>query len=101
MSSASAPPFSRGYIRYAIGVIFLVSVFNVIDRTVISMLMPGPNGIQNDAPEMAVTTSSGNAFFELTTRDRGTWTFRVEDVVLEGHRFDRADSVTTATIKSK
>ena len=48
MSAASAPPFSRGYVRYAIGVVFLVSVFNVVDRTVISILIPGPRGIQTE-----------------------------------------------------
>jgi MFS family permease len=48
MSDAAAPPFSRGYVRYAIGVVFLVSVFNVIDRTVIAILIPGPNGIQHE-----------------------------------------------------
>ena len=46
MSPQGAPPFSRAYIRYAIGVVFLVSVFNVIDRTVIAILIPGENGIQ-------------------------------------------------------
>jgi MFS family permease len=48
MSAAPDPPFSRGYVRYAIGVVFLVSVFNVIDRTVIAILIPGPNGIQHE-----------------------------------------------------
>ena len=48
MSEAQSNEFSRGYVRYAIGVVFLVSVFNVIDRTVISILVPGPRGIQAD-----------------------------------------------------
>lgn len=61
----------------------------------------GPSGISNDAPDMAVTSLAGNAYFELITRDRGTFTFVVEDVVLEDHRFDRAASVTSDTIKVK
>lgn len=48
MAEPAAGEFSRGYVRYAIGVVFLVSVFNVIDRTVISILVPGPLGIQAD-----------------------------------------------------
>jgi hypothetical protein len=59
----------------------------------------GPGGIKNDAPDASVTSSSGNAYFELTTRDRGTFMFVVEDVILDDHRFDRANSVTAAQIK--
>jgi MFS family permease len=33
--------YSRAYVWYAMGVVFLVAMFNVIDRTIISMLVPG------------------------------------------------------------
>jgi len=32
--------YSRAYVWYAMGVVFLVSAFNVIDRTIVSMLVP-------------------------------------------------------------
>lgn len=38
-------PFSRAYVLYAIGLIFFVSVFNVVDRYILSILAPG---IQKD-----------------------------------------------------
>jgi MFS family permease len=33
--------YSRAYVWYAMGVVLLVAMFNVIDRTIISMLVPG------------------------------------------------------------
>ena len=39
------PPYSRGYVYYAIAVVFLVSVINVVDRYILSVLAPG---IQQD-----------------------------------------------------
>ena len=38
-SDAEQQPFSAGYTRYVLGVIFLVAVFNNIDRTVLSILV--------------------------------------------------------------
>ena len=32
-------PYSRAYVRYAMGVVLLVAMFNVIDRTIVSMLV--------------------------------------------------------------
>jgi len=34
-----AEPYSRSYVRYAMGVVLLVAMFNVIDRTIVSMLV--------------------------------------------------------------
>ena len=34
-------PFSRGYVRWAIGLIFVVSMLNVVDRTIVALLVPG------------------------------------------------------------
>jgi MFS family permease len=33
--------YSRAYVGYAIGVVLLVAMFNVVDRTIIAMLVPG------------------------------------------------------------
>jgi predicted MFS family arabinose efflux permease len=38
--TADAPSFSSGYVRYALGLIFLVAVFNVCDRTIMAVLVP-------------------------------------------------------------
>ena len=38
--SPAAGEFSAGYVRYALGLIFLVAVFNVCDRTIMSVLVP-------------------------------------------------------------
>jgi hypothetical protein len=43
------------------------------------------------------TSSSGYAYFEILDAPRGTLTLRVEDVVLGGYRFDRANSVLSAS----
>jgi hypothetical protein len=61
----------------------------------------GPDGIKIDAPDSAVTNGSGNAYFERNTRDRGTYAFVIEDVILDGHRFDLINSVTVAAIEVK
>lgn len=34
-------PYSTGYVWYAMAIVFLVSVFNVVDRTIVSVLVPG------------------------------------------------------------
>ena len=39
--SRNAVPYSRGYVRWAIGLVFVVSMFNVIDRTIVALLVPG------------------------------------------------------------
>jgi MFS family permease len=38
--TANAAGFSTAYVRYALGLIFLVAVFNVCDRTILSVLVP-------------------------------------------------------------
>ena len=41
-SQESEPkPYSKAYVLYAIGLVFLVSVFNVVDRYILSVLAPG------------------------------------------------------------
>jgi hypothetical protein len=62
-----------------------------------------PNGISNDAPDFAVTDGSGVATFMLSGKhfQRGTYTFRIDDVVLEPQPFDRAGSVLEDTIRVK
>ncbi len=37
-------PYSKRYVLYAIAIVFLVSVFNVIDRYILSVLAPGIQG---------------------------------------------------------
>src|SRR5688572_26701726 len=37
---SSATSFSDAYVRYALALIFLVAVFNVCDRTIMSVLVP-------------------------------------------------------------
>ncbi|MCP4243387.1 MAG: MFS transporter [bacterium] len=34
-------PYSRGYIIWAIGLVFVVSILNVVDRTIVALLVPG------------------------------------------------------------
>lgn len=40
VSTHSSKPYSKAYVLYAIGVIFFVSVFNVVDRYILSVLAP-------------------------------------------------------------
>ena len=47
------------------------------------------------------TSNSGNAYFEIIDVPRGAYTLTVDDVVLEGHVFDRANSVLSASINVK
>jgi hypothetical protein len=44
-----------------------------------------------------ITSSTGTAYFEILDAPRGTFTLRVDDVVLEGYQFDRANSVLSAS----
>lgn len=46
-----------------------------------------------------VTSGSGYAYFEIAHAKRGSYTLTVEDVVLDGYRFDAANSVLSASIK--
>ncbi len=41
MGNASAKGYSRAYVLYAIAVVFLIAIFNVVDRTIVSLLVPG------------------------------------------------------------
>jgi hypothetical protein len=40
VTTAAPPSFSDAYVRYALALIFLVAVFNVCDRTIMSVLVP-------------------------------------------------------------
>jgi len=44
-TSATSPEYSRPYVIYTIGIVFLVSIFNVVDRYILSVLAPS---IQED-----------------------------------------------------
>lgn len=48
-----------------------------------------------------VTSNTGHAFFELYDARRGTWTLTVDDVLLDGHPFDRQNSLLSASIRVK
>ena len=48
-----------------------------------------------------VTSSSGYAYFELLGVPRGSYTLIVDDVVLDGYRFDQANSVLVDSIRVK
>lgn len=48
-----------------------------------------------------ITSSTGYAYFEINNARRGTYTLIVDDVVLEDHRFDRDNSVLSASITVK
>lgn len=47
------------------------------------------------------TSNSGNAYFEIIDIPRGAYNLTVDDVVLEGHVFDRVNSVLSASINVK
>lgn len=47
------------------------------------------------------TSGSGYAYFEILDAPRGSMTLVIDDVVLEGHVFDRDNSVLEASIKVK
>lgn len=48
-----------------------------------------------------LTYSTGNAYFEILDAPRGTLTLRIDDVVLDGYQFDRANSVLSASTTIK
>jgi len=48
-----------------------------------------------------LTSSTGYAYFEILDAPRGPLTLRVNDVVLDGYRFDRANSVLSASTSIK
>lgn len=48
-----------------------------------------------------LTSSTGTAYFEILDGPRGTLTLRIDDVVLDGYRFDRENSVLNATVQIK
>ena len=47
------------------------------------------------------TRSSGFTYFTMDVPRRGTYTFRIDDVVLQDHQFDPDNSVLSASIKVK
>ena len=49
-------------------------------------------------PVIAVTSRSGYAYFEILRAARGTYTLRIDDVVLSAHRFDLDNSVLEASV---
>jgi hypothetical protein len=56
----------------------------------------GSNQVVEDA-----TSNTGNAYFEIINVPRGTYTLNVDDVVLEGHVFDRNNSVLSESVNVK
>ena len=41
MRAVTAPTYSRAYLRYALGLMFVVYVVNFVDRQILSILLPG------------------------------------------------------------
>ncbi|MHC4146763.1 MAG: hypothetical protein ACYS8I_10595 [Planctomycetota bacterium] len=52
-------------------------------------------------PVTDLTSSSGYAYFEILNAARGTYTLRIDDVILSEHRFDLDNSVLDADITVK
>jgi hypothetical protein len=52
-------------------------------------------------PVQANTSNSGYAYFEVNDAARGSYTLTIDDVVLDGHRFDRDNSVLSASTRVK
>ncbi len=52
-------------------------------------------------PVEANTSNSGYAYFEVNDAARGSYTLTIDDVVLDGHRFDRDNSVLSASTRVK
>lgn len=48
-----------------------------------------------------VTSTTGYAFFEIYDAHPGVWSLTVEDVLLDGHPLDSANSVMSAAIRVK
>jgi hypothetical protein len=49
-------------------------------------------------PVMDITSMSGYAYFEILQAERGTYSLRIDDVVLDAHRFDLDNSVLEASV---
>jgi len=49
-------------------------------------------------PVIDITSMSGYAHFEILRAARGSYTLRIDDVVLDAHRFDRDNSVLEASV---
>ena len=47
------------------------------------------------------TSETGYEFFEISDAQQGTWTFTVNDIVLDGYQFDRGGSLLSAGIRVK
>ena len=47
------------------------------------------------------TSNTGYAFFELYDAGHGTWTFTVDDVLLDGHPLDRQNSLLSVSFRVK
>jgi hypothetical protein len=58
-----------------------------------------PDGSSQAAEDL--TSSSGYAYFEIDNAARGSYTLRVDDVVLDGHTFDRDNSVLSTSTNVK
>jgi hypothetical protein len=52
-------------------------------------------------PAMDITSMSGYAYFEIRPTRRGTYTLRIDDVILSEHRFDPDNSVLEDSIAVK
>lgn len=51
--------------------------------------------------EFNLTSETGYEFFEINDARQGTWTFTVNDTVLDGYQFGRGASVLSASIRVK
>lgn len=58
-----------------------------------------PDGSRQSVEDVA--SSSGYAYFELLGTPKGAYTLIVDDVVLDGYRFDRENSVLSASVTIK
>jgi hypothetical protein len=58
-----------------------------------------PDGSSQAAVD--ITSNSGSAYFEIVDVSRGSFNLTVDNVVLDGYRFDRENSTLSASIKVK
>lgn len=81
----------------------LVRVQDDLDRSASGALVKVswtlPDGSSQAAEDL--TSSSGYAYFEIDNAARGSYTLRVDDVVLDGHTFDRDNSVLSTSTNVK
>lgn len=64
--------------------------------SVVSVRWTLPDGTTQTAAD--VSSNAGYAYFEIVGGARGTYRLTIDDVALDGHRFDRDNSVLTASL---